>query len=88
MIENSVKCESCGQPGSSVFIDVFVRDGKVLALGCYGSTQFDGQLYEIVGNARNYVELGPWCDECLRKLVDSGEAIKLEDGRYFGLGAD
>lgn len=88
MINSSVRCEGCGCECSSVFIDVFVRDGKVLAFGSYGSRMFDGQLYELVGSARVDAKLGASCDDCLKKLVECGEAVKLEDGRYFGLGGD
>lgn len=98
MNSDHVKCSRCGVPHQAIFmetgqgnrcaVDVFVKDGRVLALGSYGSHSYDGQLYEIVGSARVDVELGVVCDECMRTLVDSGAAVKVTDDCYFGLGAD
>ena len=86
MVFDDVKCNRCDSSRSKVSIEVFLREGRVLAVGTYGSQGHDGDVYEVVGRERETVEYGLICDGCLAEMISNRSAVKVTDHAYFGLG--
>lgn len=52
-----------------------VSPGDYLIKGCYGSTDFDCELYRFVGERLPPydADLSPICDNCIHRLIDDGK---------------
>lgn len=96
----SITCAACGSEhrdimvgsgrrnqGSDCASSSFARNGRHLVLGCYGSSHYDGDLYEFTSPPPDaWLDADPVCDACIGKQIEVG-ALKQVPGNYY-LGVD
>mgnify|MGYP000019446971 CR=1 FL=1 len=87
-----VRCDTCGGEYKALDLGqdqamhcsatIFVHKGKKRLLGHYGSTLFDGSIYNVMTEDLKY---GIVCDACIEKHLNTNRLELVSDHNYFGI---
>jgi hypothetical protein len=67
--------------GYNCSVQVYHKDGRLMAIGYYGSKEFDGHLIDLT-ESQAQPNMGLACDDCIQAAVNQGGQIK-ETELYF-----